>query len=252
MPGLLAADAQGRGRVYAAIAAEFVCTLLFAFFGGAAPAGAAAAANGVALAVLVYISANVSGGHLNPAVTVATLCTGHTSLSRGLAYIVAQVLGAIVGSSLHLALVPGGKCVGAFHPHGVGLGVAFGWEVVMTFLLVTAIYSVAVGEPSFGIVGPLAIGAALYAAAITGGGFTGAALNPARVLGPAVVYGCYWKAAPIYILAQLLGGVAAALLSWPLYGTGLQLGRWWDEAENAARAGYERIQDAVHAHSNAA
>lgn len=53
----------------------------------------------------------------------------------------------------------------------------------MTFLLVVTIYSVAVGEPSFGIMGPLVIGAALFAAAITGGGFTGAALNPARVLG---------------------------------------------------------------------
>lgn len=53
----------------------------------------------------------------------------------------------------------------------------------MTFLLVVAIYAVAVGEPSFGIMGPLVIGAALFAAAITGGGFTGAALNPARVLG---------------------------------------------------------------------
>lgn len=56
----------------------------------------------------------------------------------------------------------------------------------MTFLLVVTIYSVAVGEPSFGIIGPLAIGAALFAAAITGGGFTGAALNPARVLGELV------------------------------------------------------------------
>lgn len=53
----------------------------------------------------------------------------------------------------------------------------------MTFLLVITVYSVAVGEPSFGIMGPLVIGASLFAAALTGGGFTGAALNPARVLG---------------------------------------------------------------------
>lgn len=53
----------------------------------------------------------------------------------------------------------------------------------MTFLLVVTVYSVAVGEPSYGIMGPLVIGAALFAAAITGGGLTGAALNPARVLG---------------------------------------------------------------------
>jgi aquaporin TIP len=246
MPGLLQTDVTSSGRLYAAIAAEFFCTLLFAFFGGAAPSGSAAAANGIALAVLVYVSANVSGGHLNPAVTVATLVTGHTSFSRGLAYIVAQVLGATLGSSLHLLLVPGGKCVGSFTPTGINLAHAFGWEVLMTFLLVVTIYSVAVGEPSFGIMGPLVIGAALFAAAITGGGFTGAALNPARVLGPALVYGCYWGAVPAYIAAELLGGIAAALISWPLYGTGLQLGRWWDMAEDAVRSGYERIEGAVH------
>jgi glycerol uptake facilitator-like aquaporin len=58
----------------------------------------------------------------------------------------------------------------------------------MTFLLVVTVYSVAVGEPSFGIMGPLVIGAALYAAALTGGGFTGAALNPARVLGMSLTH----------------------------------------------------------------
>jgi hypothetical protein len=70
-----------------------------------------------------------------------------------------------------------------------------------------------------------------------------------------VVYGCGWKAAPFYILAELIGGVLAALVSWPLYGTGLQLGRWWDMAEGAAREGYARLEGAVHAHqsgSNAA
>lgn len=65
----------------------------------------------------------------------------------------------------------------------ISLGQAFGWELLMTFLLLVTIYSVAVGEPSFGIVGPLAIGMALWAAALAGGGYTGAALNPARVLG---------------------------------------------------------------------
>jgi glycerol uptake facilitator-like aquaporin len=67
MPGLLHAEEGTTTRLYAAIAAEFVCSFLFAFIGAAAPGSSAAAANGIALAVLVYVSANVSGGHLNPA-----------------------------------------------------------------------------------------------------------------------------------------------------------------------------------------
>ncbi len=63
-----------------------------------------------------------------------------------------------------------------------------------TFVLVGTVYSVAVGEPSFGIVGPLAVGLSVFATAIAGGAFTGAALNPARVLGPAIVWGCNWYA----------------------------------------------------------
>lgn len=74
------------------------------------------------------------------------------------------------------------------------------------------------GEPTFGNVGPLAVGLSLFASAIAGGGFTGAALNPARVLGPAIVWGCNWGQVPTYIFAELVGGAAAGLLSGPLYG----------------------------------
>eukprot|EP00775_Hariotina_reticulata_P011074 gene11074-11230_t len=228
MPGLLQTD-QPRNRLVAAVSAEFIGTFLFAFFGGAAPGSVAAPANGIALAVLVYVTANVSGGHLNPAVTIATMATGHTSASRGLAYIAAQIAGSVLASAMHI----------------VTLSQAFGWEVLMTFLLLVTIYSVAVGEPSFGIVGPLAIGLALWAVALVGGNYTGAALNPARVLGPAIIFGCYWKAAFVYILAEVLGALAGSVLSWPLYGTGLQLGRWWDEVEGAVRGGYQRLEGVV-------
>eukprot|EP00878_Enallax_costatus_P025762 GHUV01027589.1.p1 GENE.GHUV01027589.1~~GHUV01027589.1.p1 ORF type:complete len:112 (-),score=18.90 GHUV01027589.1:5-340(-) len=82
-----------------------------------------------------------------------------------------------------ILLIPHASDIGCFAPSHINLWQAFGWETIMTFLLVITVYSVAVGEPSFGIIGPLAIGLAVFAAALTGGGFTGAALNPARVLG---------------------------------------------------------------------
>lgn len=153
---------------------------------------------------------------------------------------------------LQMTLIPYAKAdhVGCFAPAGITLSQAFGWELVMTFLLVVTIYSVAVGEPSFGVVGPLAIGLALFAAATTGGGFTGAALNPARVLGPAIMFGCHWKAVPAYVLGELLGAAVGALVSWPLYGTGLELGKWKDqihakvsEARQALTDNYERLHN---------
>ncbi|KAF8073180.1 TIP1-2 [Scenedesmus sp. PABB004] len=289
MPGLLQTEASTSSKLAAAVACEAACTFLFAFIGGAAPGGAAAAANGLGLAVLsasplpapprrraaraarartlpsrprrraaapraVYVAANVSGGHLNPAVSFATTVTGHSSGSRALYYILAQTGGAVLASLLHMALIPRASDVGCFAPHiGVGLWRAFGWETVMTFMLVVTVYSVAVGEPSFGIVGPLAIGLAVYAAALAGGFFTGAAMNPARVLGPAIVWGCGWRAVPAYIGGELLGALLGAVVSWPLYGTGLQLGRWFEHAEGALadarqaiRGGYERLEGAVH------
>ena len=218
---------------------------------------AAAWANGLALAVLVYATANVSGGHLNPAVTVATLATGHTSASRAVFYVGAQLLGSALASLAHKGLVPlkAGGSVGCFGPgSGASLGQAFGWELLATLMLVLVIYSVAVGEPSFGVAAPAAIGLTLSAAALTMGPFSGAALNPARALGPALVFGCGpWRVPAAYIAAELLGALAAATASWPLYGTGLQFGRWWDAAGDAAAAargaitdGYERLADAVH------
>lgn len=238
MPGLLQADAEGTSRKLAAIGAEFLATLFFSLMGGLG----GAAANGLLLAVLVFVTANVSGGHINPAVTVASMATGHTSISRGLAYIVAQVLGATTGSALQLLLVPNAGKVGCFAPAaGATMGQAFGWEVAGTFLLVVAVYAVAVGEPSFGIVAPLGVGAALFAAATTGGAYSGAAFNPARVLGPAVVFTC-WRGSLWYVLAELLGGLAAAIASWPLYGTGVHLGSWLDRAGDAV---YERLEGAV-------
>jgi aquaporin TIP len=86
-------------RLYAALAAEFTGMLLFALYGGEARDQAAAYGNGLTLAVLIYATANISGGHLNPAVTLGTVISGHLAWRRGLLYMAAQFLGGIVGAA---------------------------------------------------------------------------------------------------------------------------------------------------------
>ena len=147
-----------------------------------------------------------------------------------------------------LVLIPNADAVGCFAPgwHASMLQAA-GWELLMTATLVLVVYAVAVGEPSFGNVAPLAVGFTLFATAISAGRFSGASLNPARTFGPALVFRC-WRAFLPYTGAQLLGALIAAGVSAPLYGLGCDFGRLTDSAgdaldgaRDALRAGYERV-----------
>ncbi|GLC34859.1 hypothetical protein PLESTM_000247600 [Pleodorina starrii] len=207
--------------------AEFFGTLLFQMFGGSAPAKdtTAPAANGFALVAVIYAFANISGAHINPAVTFALICTGHMKWWKGLLYMIAQILGAIFGALIYTALIPtlrlgaGAGSPGCFGPSaGVHAGDVFGWEMMMTFLLVMTVYAAAVAKPGHGNTAPLAIGLSLYAAAISGGPYTGASLNPARTIGPAVVFTCNVGISFLYIAAELFGAACAAGLSIFLYG----------------------------------
>jgi aquaporin TIP len=93
-----------------------------------------------------------------------------------------------------------------------------GWEMMMTFLLVMTVYAAAVTKPGLGNMAPLAIGLSLYAAALTGGPYTGASLNPARTIGPACVFACNVRISFLYIASELFGAALAAGLSIFLYG----------------------------------
>ena len=84
-------------RLYAALAAEFLGMLLFSLYGGSANDSAAAFGNGLSLMILIYATCNVSGGHLNPAVTLATMISGHMPARRGGLYMAAQFAGGIIG-----------------------------------------------------------------------------------------------------------------------------------------------------------
>ncbi|KAK9862407.1 hypothetical protein WJX84_007444 [Apatococcus fuscideae] len=208
----------------AACFAELVGTMIFAFFGGglvSTDAQEVAWLNGLALAVLIYVTANISGGHLNPAVTLPTILTGHTGLFKGCVYVVMQLSGSALASLLLAGLYPGASVsnkelgVGCFGfrevPTGhLSRGMAFGWEAIMTFTLVATVYSVALGTPNFGNVGPLIIGLVQAAAAMLSSDKTGAAINPARALGPTFVFQCDWSVVWVYVP----GGASRRFYCW--------------------------------------
>ncbi|CAK0782069.1 hypothetical protein CVIRNUC_005545 [Coccomyxa viridis] len=222
-------------RLWAAMLAEFIGMAIFQIYGGSANDEVAAFGNGLTLAVVIYATANVSGGHVNPAVTLANCLTGHTSWGRGGLYMAAQLLGAIFGALIESGLLPdavvgGGTGPGCFtHLKGIATttGQLWWWEVIMTFLLVSVVFATTVTKPGHGNIAPLAIGFTLFASAFVGGPSTGAALNPARVLGPAMVFHCYWNTAFVYVFAEFFGAVIAAALVLPLYGFG-QFGSLFD------------------------
>ncbi|XP_076954905.1 putative aquaporin TIP-type RB7-18C [Bidens hawaiensis] len=209
--------------------AEFIATLLFVFAGvGSAiaygkltadaaldPAGlvAIAVAHALALFVGVSIAANISGGHLNPAVTFGLAIGGHITILTGLFYWIAQLLGATVASFL-LQFVTNGLAVPT---HGVGGGInAFQgvvFEIIITFALVYTVYATAADpkKGSLGTIAPIAIGFIVGANILAAGPFSGGSMNPARSFGPAVVAGDLsqiW----IYFLGPLIGGGLAGLI----------------------------------------
>ena len=209
--------------------AEFIATLLFVFLGagsvivsGGLPNGdlaparlvAIALAHGLAIAFLVYATANISGGHINPAVTFAALLTKKISAARGLMYVAAQLGGAVVGALLLLATIPDAADtnLGA-HALGPDVTISMGlvMEIVLTFALVFVIFATAVDPSGMGNLAPLAIGLAVLVDHLVAVPITGASMNPARSFGPALVAG-EWSDQWIYWVAPLVGGAIAGVV----------------------------------------
>jgi glycerol uptake facilitator-like aquaporin len=177
--------------------------------------------NGLSLAVVIYFAANISGGHINPAVTFSVFISGYYPMLHSCLYVIVQCVGAICGSLLVNALTPFDKIFvgmgdggpGCFDStsmsHEISKRQLFGWEVIMTFTLISTVYACGIAKPGHGSMTPLAVGFSLLACAGAGGKYSGAALNPARVIGPLAVYRCGTDVAWIYILAQLLAAVFA-------------------------------------------
>ena len=213
------------------LVAEFIGTLAFVFIGAGAAAvlggtglsgiAAIAFAHGLTIMVFAFAYGSISGGHMNPAVTIGVLAAGAMRLGAAVGYIVAQVLGGIAGALLLLAVL-GSPANGLGMPQlaqGLVLGATtltiapaagFVIEAVLAFFLVTAVLGTAVAGRA-GNLAPLAIGMTLTLNIIMGGALTGAAFNPARALGPMVATGNFTDAW-LYMTAPLVGAVIAAFV----------------------------------------
>lgn len=181
---------------------------------------AIAIAHGLALSIAVTATMNVSGGHINPAVTIAMLATGRIKGPAAGAYIGAQLVGAIVaGFALRtiFTMLPEGaaaiEATGLGTPApgaGVSSAAALVTEIFLTFLLVFAVFGTAV-DPRAPKIGGFGIGLMIAADILVGGPISGASMNPARTFGPGLAGGV-WSAHWIYWVGPIIGAVAAALI----------------------------------------
>jgi aquaporin TIP len=174
-----------------------------------------ALAHAVVLAVFVSATMTISGGHLNPAVTIGLLATRRIDPVAALAYIVAQLAAAVAAAALVKALLPSAAVRAALLgtpviAGSVSLGQAIGIELVLTFFLMSAVFGTAVSPDSPRVAG-FGIGLVLLFDILVGGPLTGAAMNPARAFGPALVAG-QWLGHVAYWVGPILGALLAALL----------------------------------------
>jgi aquaporin TIP len=182
--------------------------------GGSTPAGltSAAIAHAFALFVAVSVGANISGGHVNPAVTFGAFLGGNITLFRGILYWIAQLLGSTAACAL-LRFCTGGLPTGTFGLTGVSVWQAVVLEIVMTFGLVYTVYATAVDpkKGSLGTIAPIAIGFIVGANILVGGAFDGASMNPAVSFGPALV-SWSWENQWVYWVGPLIGGGLAGII----------------------------------------
>ena len=172
---------------------------------------ATALAFGLVIVAMAYSIGNISGCHINPAVSIAMLISKKMSVKDFIGYIVAQFLGAIAGAAVLNLIVKDPSKLGcnSLAPMVTPLK-GFGIEVILTFVFVIAILGVTSKESNGNIAG-LVIGGALVLVHLLGIPFTGTSVNPARSFGPALIAGNLtniW----IFLLAPLVGGALAAVV----------------------------------------
>lgn len=188
-----------------------------------------ALAHGIILSIGVSATMNVSGGHLNPAVTCGLLAAGRISGGSAFLYVLSQLVGAILGGLAVFAVFKGfqspdgasvvkAAALGTpYYGAQISAGNAIFLEAILTFLLVFAVFGTAV-DPRAPKIGGFGIGLTIAADILVGGPLTGAAMNPARTFGPGLIasltgnLGLFWSQQVVYWIGPIIGGIAAGLI----------------------------------------
>ena len=190
------------------------------FGGSAVPYGALVVAPALMVAAIILFMGAVSGAHLNPAVSVAFALRGDFPWRRVPAYVVAQLLGAILATLLLWGLLGKQGTAGLTLPgQGISPLTAMVWEIVLTTGLVSTILGVSSGAQQLGPVAAVGVGSYIALAGLWGAPVSGASMNPARSLGPALVLGD-WTAWWAYLLGPVAGAVLAVGFAYVLRGPG--------------------------------
>jgi aquaporin Z len=214
-PGVLLAEFLGTFFLcFAGIGAILSAT---SAVGGGGGLVAIALAHGLALSVAVSAFGGVSGAHFNPAVTTGMLATGRISAPNAVAYIVSQLLGASAAAQACAMIFPAAAVaeanLGIPLPAGwASAGTVIGVEIILTFLLMIAIFGTAVDPRGQAVkIGGFGIGLTVTFDILAGGPVTGASMNPARSFGPALIQG-HWDWHGFYWVGPIIGAVLAALV----------------------------------------
>jgi aquaporin NIP len=209
-PTLLHRAAAEAFATFALVFAGCGAIVTAASYKGTIGATGVSAAFGLVIMVMIYATGHLSGAHINPAVTIAFTATRHFPARDAVAYVFAQIAGAVLGALLLLAVWPAKPAsLGATVP-SVGVGSALLYEAVLTAFLMFVIMAVATDTRAVGAAAAIAIGGTVALDALFGGPVTGASMNPARSFGPALVAG-QWTDFWIYLAGPIGGALLGAL-----------------------------------------
>lgn len=174
---------------------------------------ATALAFGLVIVAMAYSIGNISGCHVNPAVSLAMLISGKMSVSDFVSYVISQCIGGIVGALILKIFVSSGDIDAGLGANGLyngNVGLSILVEIILTFVFVLAILGVT-SRDSFSNVAGLVIGLSLTLVHLLGIHFTGTSVNPARSLGPAILAGgAALSSVWVFIVAPLIGAALAA------------------------------------------
>jgi glycerol uptake facilitator-like aquaporin len=209
--------------IFTKCGSEFLACILFHLLGSLSPTPWC---NAIVLMNLVFFTAKLSGGHLNPVITFVFFSLGYTNPVELLLYWISQIGGCMIGALFLKIIVPSSlHLTGCFYPNSsLTNSQVLACECFATFAFVICVFSVVwytQNKQGYGIVGPIMVGLSLLGPALSFGHITGSALNPARALASFAAYGCNYgdnNTVGYYVAGEFIGSVFAIMFILPWYG----------------------------------